>query len=166
MKKNKILILTMSLALLFFYGCANSSGPDTSYSSSPSSSADSSTPEKQSDSADTSNPEKKPDSTDPSTPEKQPEPEKPSVPETGSITITEKEGNDLVINKTESNGIVTLTAAEGYSDYKWYLDASSAVVSENATYSFTPSEGYTMVFVTAKKNGVTYSATYYISLKK
>lgn len=53
--------------------------------------------------------------------------------------------------KTESNGIVTLTAAEGYSDYKWYLDASSAVVSEKATYSFTPSEGYTMVFVTAKK---------------
>lgn len=68
--------------------------------------------------------------------------------------------------KTESNGIVTLTAAEGYSDYKWYLDASSAVVSEKATYSFTPSEGYTMVFVTAKKNGVTYSAIYYISLKK
>lgn len=53
--------------------------------------------------------------------------------------------------KTESNGIVTLTAAEGYSDYKWHLDASSAVVSEKATYSFTPSEGYTMVFVTAKK---------------
>lgn len=53
--------------------------------------------------------------------------------------------------KTESNGIVTLTAADGYSDYKWHLDASSAVVSEKATYSFTPSEGYTMVFVTAKK---------------
>lgn len=121
MKKNKILILLLSLSLVIFYSCKNPSGSD--------------------------------------------DPESPSAPETGAITITAKEGNDFSITESESNGKVVLTAAKGYSDYKWYVDADFTVVSETDTYEFTPSEGCTMVFVTARKDGVEYSATYYVFKK-
>lgn len=87
------------------------------------------------------------------------------VPETGVIIITAKEENDFAVTKSESNEKVVLTAAQGYSDYKWYLDADFTVKSENAEYSFVPANGVTMVFVTAKKDGVQCSATYYVTKK-
>ena len=121
MKKNKILVLLLTLSLVFFYGCKHHS--------------------------DSGDSKKKP------------------APETGAITITAQEGNDFSITESESDGKVVLTADKGYSDYKWYVDADSTVVSETDTYEFTPSAGCTMVFVTAKKDGAEYSATYYIFKK-
>lgn len=98
-------------------------------------------------------------------PESPSAPETPATPETGAITITAKEGNDFSVTESESDDKVVLTAAKGYSDYKWYVDADFTVVSETDTYEFTPSEGCTMVFVTARKDGVEYSATYYVFKK-
>lgn len=86
-----------------------------------------------------------------------------STPKTGCITISANEGNDFSLTKSESNGKVVLTAAQGYSDYKWYLDADFTVKSENAEYSFVPANGVTMIFVTAKKDGMQCSATYYVT---
>lgn len=145
MKKNEILVLLLSLSLVFFYSCKHPSGTDLPNDpSAPESPAD---PENPGDPADPAEPEKLPD------------------PETGVIIITAKEENDFAVTKSDSNGKVVLTAAQGYSDYKWYLDADFTVKSENAEYSFVPANGVTMVFVTAKKDGVQCSATYYVTKK-
>lgn len=159
MKKNKILVLLLSLSLVFFYGCPHPNGsdlPDPDSPSAPESPADPTNP------GDPAAPEDPADSGDPADPS---DPEKLPAPETGAITITAKEGSDFVITKSESNGKVVLTADKGYSNYKWYVDADFTVVSETDTYEFTPSEGCTMVFVTARKDGVEYSATYYVFKK-
>lgn len=151
MKKNRILVLLISLSLVFFYSCKHPSGTDLP--------DDPSAPESPADPTNPGDPDNPGDPTDPADPEKLPD------PETGTITITAQEGNDFSITESESNGKITLTADKGYSDYKWYVDADSTVVSETNTYEFTPSAGCTMVFVTAKKDGVEYSATYYIFKK-
>lgn len=106
-----------------------------------------------------------PGSSDLPVPESSLPPATSAVPETGVIIITAKEENDFAVTKSESNEKVVLTAAHGYSDYKWYLDADFTVKSENAEYSFIPANGVTMVFVTAKKDGVQCSATYYVTKK-
>ncbi|MBQ0003826.1 MAG: chitobiase/beta-hexosaminidase C-terminal domain-containing protein [Treponema sp.] len=85
------------------------------------------------------------------------------IPVSGSIKITVQEGNDFAVTKTENNESVTLTAEDGYSDIKWYLDGSMNAVSNESAYTFTPSQDVTMVYVTAKKDGVQYSATIHIS---
>ena len=187
MKKNKILVLLLSLSLVFFYSCKHPSGTDLPNDpSAPESPADPETPgdpenpgdptnptdpENPGDPTDPADPENPGDPTDPADPENPGDPEDPAEPEklpdpeTGVITITAQEGNDFVITESESDGKVVLTADKGYSDYKWYVDADSTVVSETDTYEFTPSAGCTMVFVTAKKDGAEYSATYYIFKK-
>lgn len=80
-----------------------------------------------------------------------------------SITITVQDGNDFTVTKSENSGTVTLTCESGYSDFKWYVDGSSEVVSEAESYSFSPVKGVSIVFVKAKKNGAVYSATFYVS---
>lgn len=163
MKKNKILVLLISLSLVFFYSCKHPSGTDLpddpSAPESPADPTNPGDPDNPGNPTDPADPENPGDPADPAEPEKLPD------PETGTITITAQEGNDFSITKSESNGKIKLTADKDYSDYKWYVDADSTVVSETNTYEFTPSAGCTMIFVTAKKDGAEYSATYYIFKK-
>ncbi|MBQ0002203.1 MAG: hypothetical protein KBT21_01565 [Treponema sp.] len=86
----------------------------------------------------------------------------PSLEKKNKITVTVQEGSDIAITKSENGEAVTLTAEEGYSDFNWYLDAEQKAVAEESSYTFVPSKGVTMIFLTAKKDGVKCSATYYI----
>ncbi|MBP5450207.1 MAG: InlB B-repeat-containing protein, partial [Spirochaetales bacterium] len=75
----------------------------------------------------------------------------------------------IAVTKAESDGTITLTAADGYTDYRWYMDDEEISASANSktltltTASLLSGVVYQIV-LEAKKNGVIYGAQ--ITVKK
>lgn len=170
MMKNKIFAILISLSLVIFYGCASpTGGSDPAGPNTPTAPESQNDPNSQQDPGSSTDPNSQQNPGSSTDPESQNDPENPPAPvppepeKTAGITITVQPGSDFAVSKSENSGTVTLTCESGYSDFKWYVDGSSEVVSETESYSFTPQKGVTMVYVKAKKAGAEYSATYYVS---
>ncbi len=87
------------------------------------------------------------------------------------ITVTISQNSTITVTKVISGDTVTLTAAEGYTDYKWYMDdeeISDNISGDGRTHTLTTtsllSGAVYQIVLEAKKNGVMYGTQ--IAVKK
>jgi uncharacterized repeat protein (TIGR02543 family) len=77
------------------------------------------------------------------------------------LSVTVAPYSDISIAKTQSGTLITFTADDDYTNYKWYVDSVAKIANGN-TFSFETSSlaaGVYTIYLEAKKSGKYYSST-------
>ena len=77
------------------------------------------------------------------------------------LSVTVAPYSDISIAKTQSGTLITFTADDDYTNYKWYVDSVAQTANGN-TFSFETSSlaaGVYTIYLEAKKSGKYYSST-------